>query len=152
VPPLRVACPSPPSGWAEDLHLPVTKHARHTRKGHTGTRSRVACIFRTPRGGSAAASSPSRVVNSCLPVIYTLEMKAMQEIPAWPRYTGVLFFGARPRGRRTRGHHPPPLPVPGLRAGENRQGIRLTGGSGAAICRRLHLLVRPISRQRPSPL
>ena len=30
VPPLRVACPSPPSGWAEDLHLPVTKHARHT--------------------------------------------------------------------------------------------------------------------------
>ena len=35
----------------------------------------------------------------------------MQEIPAWPRYTGVLFFGARPRGRRIHGHHPPPLSV-----------------------------------------
>jgi hypothetical protein len=39
-------------------------------------------------------SSPGRVVNSCLPLIYTLEKKAMQEVPAWPselRYT-VYYF------------------------------------------------------------
>ena len=27
---LRFANPSPPSGWVEDLHLPVVEHARHT--------------------------------------------------------------------------------------------------------------------------
>jgi len=30
--PLRLASPSPPSGWAEDFHLQATKHARHTTK------------------------------------------------------------------------------------------------------------------------
>ena len=28
--------------------------------------------------------------------------------------------------RRTRGHHPPPVSVLGLRPGENRQGVRVT--------------------------
>jgi hypothetical protein len=48
-------------------------------------------------------SSPGRVVNSCLPLIYTLEQEAMQEIPAWPSelpYTGVLFCGHQPYDRR----------------------------------------------------
>jgi len=68
-------------------------------------------LLDSPRRGSAAASSPSRVVNSCLLPIYTLEKEAMQEIPAWPRYTGVLFSGHQPYDRRTRGPHPPSVPV-----------------------------------------
>jgi hypothetical protein len=80
-------------------------------------------LLDSPQRGSAAASSPSRVVNSCLPVIYTLEQEAMQEIPAWPRYTGVLFFGARPRGRRLHGHHPPPVQMPGLRPSADWKGL-----------------------------
>src|SRR5450830_1264711 len=28
--PLRIANPSPPSGWVEDFHLQATEHARHT--------------------------------------------------------------------------------------------------------------------------
>jgi len=80
-------------------------------------------------GDQPPQSSPNRVVNSCLLPIYTLEKEAMQEIPAWPselRYTGVLFCGHPPYDRRLPGHHPPPLPVLGLRAGADRQGIRLT--------------------------
>src|SRR5450759_3319086 len=30
--PLRIANPSPPSGWVEDFHLQATEHARHTTK------------------------------------------------------------------------------------------------------------------------
>jgi len=30
--PLRIAYPSPPSGWVEVLHLQMTEHARHTTK------------------------------------------------------------------------------------------------------------------------
>ncbi len=30
--PLRLANPSPPSGWVEEFHLQATKHARHTTK------------------------------------------------------------------------------------------------------------------------
>jgi len=113
VPPLRVACPSPPSGWAEDLHLPVTKHARHTKKRPSEALAPDGLyLLDSPQRGSAAASSPSRVVNSCLPVIYTLEKEVMQEIPAWPRYTGVLFCGHQPCDRRLCGHHPPRLPAP----------------------------------------
>jgi len=38
-------------------------------------------------------------------VIYTLEQEAMQEVPAWPRYTGVLFCGHQPYDRRRGVHH-----------------------------------------------
>ena len=31
--PLRFACPSPPSGWAEDFHLQAVEHARHKDRG-----------------------------------------------------------------------------------------------------------------------
>jgi len=53
VPPLRVACPSPPSGWAEDLHLPVTKHARHTRY------SRRAVLPAASTGAAWSTSAPA---------------------------------------------------------------------------------------------
>src|SRR6184192_4359165 len=33
--PLRLANPSPPSGWVEDLHLLAVEHARHTTKRAT---------------------------------------------------------------------------------------------------------------------
>ena len=55
--------------------------------------------------------------------------EAMQEVPAWPSelcYTGVLFCGHQPYDRRPHGHHPPPVPVLGVRAGADRQGVRLT--------------------------
>jgi len=30
--PLRLASPSPPSGWVEDFHLQAVEHARHTKQ------------------------------------------------------------------------------------------------------------------------
>src|SRR5450830_243484 len=36
--PLRIANPSPPSGWVEDFHLQATEHARHTTKNPRGPR------------------------------------------------------------------------------------------------------------------
>ena len=71
-----------------------------SRQPSPGTGPRRSCgtgrpCRRSGNWGSTATSSPSRVVNSYLPLIYTLEKKAMQEIPAWPpelRYTGVLFW------------------------------------------------------------
>jgi hypothetical protein len=71
-------------------------------------------------GAPPHGESPGRVVNSCLLPIYTLEKKAMQEVPAWPSelcYAGVLFCGHQPYDRRIHGPHPPPMPVPRLRAG-----------------------------------
>jgi hypothetical protein len=89
------------------------------RDGHVVRRIDVVLVRYTlgagPQGGDqSAASSPSPVVNSWLPLIYTLETEAMQELPAWPseiRYTGVLFCGHQPDGRRTRGPHPPVGPL-----------------------------------------
>src|SRR5260221_12161598 len=45
-PPLRFTSPSPPSGWAQDSHLPAILHARHTcptrpRPSIGGTRPRA---------------------------------------------------------------------------------------------------------------
>ena len=39
--PLRLAHPSPPSGWVEDSHLQATKHVRHTGAPATAARSQV---------------------------------------------------------------------------------------------------------------
>jgi pullulanase/glycogen debranching enzyme len=37
---LRIANPSPPSGWVEDFHLQATEHARHTTRGLIALRKR----------------------------------------------------------------------------------------------------------------
>src|SRR5271166_6320824 len=103
--PLRIANPSPPSGWVEDFHLQATEHARHTtfpRCGNTPEARRLAKRFEwhyTPKHGSwldMAESELGVLSSQCLsrriPDKPTLE----KEVP--PGRTIATSITQRPTG------------------------------------------------------
>src|SRR6266849_3278317 len=77
-PPLRLASPLSHRTWAEDLHLPAIKHARHTRI--CGRQERAHRSLATPQSGFAQA--PTRLIA----VSFSEEPKAQNS----SRFSGQL--------------------------------------------------------------